>query len=136
MFQLFLRARAHKYLGVKTRERGFKARSAERDAETDRSRVESVISAIEAALSEAEAEQLGLGQRVEDVLARASVTFGNSSDEYLAREPLDSHHQSLFGTEISNGQRRLNELAASISHFKFLRTAALSRFSDFKRPEA
>jgi hypothetical protein len=37
----------------------------------------------------------------------------------------------LFSTEISNGQRRLKELATEITHFKFL-MAALSRFPDFK----
>jgi hypothetical protein len=136
MFQLFLRARAHKYFVSRATESGFKARSTDRDAETDRLRVESIISAIQNALTAAEAEQSGLSQRVEDVLARASVTFGNGSDEYQSREPLDSNHQSLFGAEISNGQRRLKELAAAITHFKFLKAATLSRFSDFKRSEA
>jgi hypothetical protein len=38
----------------------------------------------------------------------------------------------LFGSEIFNGQRRLKELATSITHFKFLKTAILSRFPDLK----
>jgi hypothetical protein len=42
----------------------------------------------------------------------------------------------LFSDEISNGQRRLKELAAEITHFKFLKTATLSRFPDFKLPPA
>jgi hypothetical protein len=133
MFQLFLRARAHKFLGDRATKRAFKARSAERDAETDRLRVESIVSAIETALGAAEAERLGLSQRVDDCLARASVTFGNDTDEYLTREPLDNYHQGLFETEISNGQRRLQELSVAITHFKFLKAATLSRFSDFKR---
>jgi hypothetical protein len=136
MFQLFLRARAHKYFGDRTTESGFKARRVERDAEADRLRVESIILAIETALAATEAEQLGLSQRVENILARASVTGGNDTDEYLSREPLDDHHQRLFDTEISNGQRRLQELAATITHFKFLKAATLSRFSDFKRSAA
>jgi hypothetical protein len=136
MFQLFLRARAHKYFAGRTTESGFKARLVERDAETDRFRVESIISAIETALAAAEAEHLGLSQRVENVLARASVTVGNDTDEYLFREPLDIHHQRLFDNEIANGQRRLQELAATITHFKFLKAATLSRFSDFKRSAA
>jgi hypothetical protein len=90
------------------------------------------LQAIEDALHAAESEQSGLNRRVEDVLARAAVTFGNGTDEYLEREMLDSHHQDLFGTEIANGQRRLKELATTISHFKFLRAASLSRFPDFK----
>jgi len=99
----------------------FKARSADRDAETDRSRVGSIMTAIEAALRAAENEQLGLNRRVDDVLARAVMTLGNGTDEYLEREALDSHHQDLFIAEISNGQRRLKELSAAITHFKFLK---------------
>jgi len=88
--------------------------------------------AVETSLTAAEAEKSGLSRRVEDVLARAAVTIGNNSDEYLTREPLDNHHQDLFDIEISNGQRRLSELSLAISHFKFLKTAILTRFSDFK----
>ena len=80
----------------------FKVRSSERDGDTDRQRVDIVMNAIEEALHAAESEQKGLSQRVEEVLARAaSETVGNASDEYLQREPLDSHHQNLFSEEIS-----------------------------------
>ena len=133
MIQLFLRARAHNYFKSRLGRQEFKARSADRDAETDRSRVCSILQAIENALTAAEQEQSGLG---EDVLARAAVTLGNGTDEYLEREPLDSHHQDLFSAEISNGQRRLKELATEITHFKFLKAATLSRFPDFKAPTA
>jgi hypothetical protein len=132
MFQLFLRARAHNYLNARLGDQDFKARSTERDAETDRSRIASIMSAIEAALHAAENEQSGLSRRVEDVLSRAAVTLGNGTDEYLEREPLDSHHQDLFSAEITNGQRRLRELGATITHLKFLKAATLSRFPDFK----
>jgi hypothetical protein len=132
MFQLFLRARAFNYLRGQRDDRNFKARSADRDAGTDRSRIGPILEAIEHALHEAEQEQSGLSRRVEDVLARAAVTLGNGTDEYLDREALDSHHQDLFGTEIANGQRRLRELAAAITHFKFLKAATLSRFPDYK----
>jgi hypothetical protein len=112
----------------------FKVRSLERDELTDRKRVETVMNAIETVLRAAEGEQKGLNQRVDDVLARAAVTVGNASDEYLDREPLDTLHQGLFSEEISNGQRRLKSLADTISHFKFLRAAVLSRFQDYKIP--
>ena len=131
MFQLFLRARLRK---LKSEREDFKVRSDERDDTTDRQRVKTVMDAIEMVLSAAENEQKGLSQRVEDVLARAAVTGGNASDEYLDREPLDTHHQGLFSEEISNGQRRLRSLADTIAHFKFLRTAVLSRFPDHKPP--
>src|ERR1700731_4462387 len=132
MFHLFLRARAHNYLHGRLGYRAFKTRSADRDAETDRSRVNSILEAIENALSAGEQERSGLSRRVEDALARAAVTIGNGTDEYLERNALDSHHQELFSTEISNGQRRLKELTTQITHFKFLVAAALSRFPDFK----
>lgn len=132
IFQLFLRARAHNYFRGCLGDQVFKTRSADRDAETDRARVSAILEAIETALQAAEREQAGLNRRVEDVLARAAVTLGNDTDEYLEREPLDSHHQDLFGTEIANGQRRLKELTTEITHFKFLKAAALSRFPDYK----
>jgi hypothetical protein len=136
MFQLFLRARVQKLFLGRATERDFKARSAERDSETDRLRVGSILHAIETALAAAEAEQSGLTQRVDDFLARAAVTFGNGTDEYLTREAVDSRHQDLFDKEISSGQRRLRELALTISHFRFLKAATLSRFPDFKPPAA
>jgi hypothetical protein len=132
MFQLFLRARARNHLRSRLGDQDFRARSADRDRETDRSRVGSILEAIENALGAAEQEQSGLNRRVEDVLARAAVTIGNGTDEYLEREALDNHHQDLFSSEISNGQRRLKELATTITHFKFLKAATLSRFPDFK----
>jgi hypothetical protein len=135
MFQLFLRARAHNLLNLRREDKGFKARSTERDAATDRVRIDAVITALDAALQEAEREQSGLNRRVDDALARASVTFGNGTDEYLEREPLDNYHQDLFAADISNGQRRLKELASTISHLKFVKAAMLTRFPDFKPPQ-
>jgi hypothetical protein len=65
MFQLFLRARAHSYFRSKLGSQQFEARSADRDAETDKSRVSSILGAIENALHAAEQEQSGLNRRVE-----------------------------------------------------------------------
>jgi hypothetical protein len=132
MFQLFLRARARNFARGHLGNDQFKVRSSQRDEDTDRQRIELIMNAIETALSAAEREQKGLSQRVDDVLARAAVTVGNASDEYLDREPLDGHHQNLFSEEISNGQKRLKSLADTITHFKFLRAAVLSRFPDYK----
>src|ERR1700743_2932603 len=130
MFKLFWRPRAHNHLKTRSGDGDFRARSIDRDVNTDRARVNSILEAIEDALSAAEQERSGLNRRVEDALARAAVTMGNGTDEYLERDALDSHHQDLFGTEISSGQRRLKELATEITHFKFLKAAALSRFPD------
>jgi hypothetical protein len=123
MFQIFLRARGNNF---------FKARSAGRDIETDHARVASVFRSIEEALDEAKAEQAGLKSRIDDVLARAAVTQGNASDEYLTRDLEGSHYQSLLNTEIANGQRRLKELGVIIGHFQFLKAAFIARFPDFK----
>jgi hypothetical protein len=131
MFQLFRRACPINF-GSRPSEQDFKARSAGRDAETDQLRVSSILQAIEYALNEAEREQSGLSRRVENVLARAAITAGNGTDEYLEREPLDTYHQHLFGIEISNGQRRLKELSFSVKHFEFLKIAPMSRFPDGK----
>src|SRR3569832_535242 len=133
MFQLFLRARLRNLFTQQHREDdGFKVRSPQRDDDTDQQRIDIVMNAIETTLHAAESKQKGLNQRVDEVLARAAVTVGNASDEYLDREPLDGHHQNLFSEEISNGQKRLQSLADTISHFKFLRAAVLSRFPDYK----
>ena len=109
----------------------FKARSAGRDAETDHARVASVLRSIEDALEGAIAEQAGLKSRIDDALARAAVTLGNDSDEYLTRGTEDNDYQNLLGTEIAEGQRRLNELGMTIGHIQFLKTALVTRFPDF-----
>lgn len=132
MFQLFLRARAHNLLSHRAAQKDFKARSPERDDETDRMRIASIMTAIDAALNAAENEQAGLSRRVDDALARAAVTLGNGADEYLDREALDNHHQDLFTAEISNGQRRLRELGSTLSHLRFIKAAMLTRFPEFK----
>jgi hypothetical protein len=123
MFQLFLRARSAKY---------FKARSVGRDGETDRSRAESVFQSIESALDTAKAEHAGLTLRVDEALARSAVTFGNDYEDSSIREPEDSKYLKMLGAEIANGQRRLSELAVTIGHFQFLKTALITRFSQFK----
>ncbi len=126
MFQRLFRARGR---------RDFKARSSSRDSETDQTRIAAIGDAIDDALQAAEAEQAGLRRRLDDVLARASVTLGNGSDEYVTREPLDSHHQDLFGNDIVNAERRLQELSAHIGHFRFLRSALTTRRADLALSE-
>jgi len=127
MLQFLLRARAQSVV-TKPDNSEFKARSADRDAATDRMRVETILGTIENVLHETERERLGLSQRVEGVLARAAVTVGNGTDEYLDREPLDNYHQNLLGAELANGQRRLSELVCSIKHFEFLKAVLVDRF--------
>jgi hypothetical protein len=110
----------------------FRARSASRDTEADYSRVKSVFQSIEEALKIAEAEHSGLNTRLQDVLARAAISLGNGTDEYLTRESADTDVQNQFDAEITSGQRRLEQLSNQIKAFRFLRSALLSRFSDVK----
>jgi hypothetical protein len=134
MFQLFLRARVRNFLRSQSNNREFNTRLADRDAETDRVRVASIMAAIQTVLDDAEKEKVGLSRRVDDALAFAAVTMGAATDEYLEREPLNDHHQSLFNAEIKNGERRLSELATMISHLKFIKAAMLTRFPDSRLP--
>lgn len=108
----------------------FKSRSPGRDTETDRARVGAILDSIKQALSEATTEHTGLKTRIDDVMARAAVTVGNDTDEYLTRDTQDTQYQNLLGREIASGQLRLSELEASIAHYRFLKAALLSRFPD------
>jgi len=132
MIQVLLRAWAHRFMRNRPGGPEFKARSAARDAEIDRTRIQSVLNSIDEALRASEAEHSGLSSRFDDVLARAAVSVGTATDEYLDREPHRSHHQDLFDREIANGQRRLTELSQMIGHLKFLKAAVRSRFPDLK----
>jgi hypothetical protein len=130
MFQFSLRASIHRMSKLGPRRNQFRARSAIRDAETDKARLTPIIKAINSALVAAEKEYAGLDERVCDVLERAAVTIGNGDDEYLHREALDEHHQNLFDKEILNGQRRLGQLNATIGHLRFLMEVFATRFPD------
>jgi hypothetical protein len=123
MFDLFIRGPISRL---------FRARSANRDAETDYSRVESVFRSIEEALKAAEAEHFGLNERVQSVLAQASISLGNGTDEYLTRDPIDTGFQNMFDREIKIGQLRLEQLAYQIKNFRFLKAALMTGFPDFK----
>jgi hypothetical protein len=112
----------------------FYSPSKERDAKIDSARIDAIVTAIENALNAAQSEHSGLSLLVDDVLARASVTLGNGTDEYLEREASENYHQELFAAKISNGQRRLKELAIAIAHFEFMKATVLSRFSNCTWP--
>ena len=78
MFDLSLRARVNHL---------FKARSADRDAEADFSRTESVFLSIEKALKITEAEHSGLDTRMQDVLARGARSAMPPMNISLANRP-------------------------------------------------
>jgi hypothetical protein len=133
MFRLFLRARTQKLLHQFS-EGKFKTRSSTRDAESDRARLASIMSAIQTALNAAEAEHSGLQKRLNDVMARASVSVGNDTYEHLDREPHRTSALDFFDREFARAETRLKELEPMIAHFKYLKTALLTRFPDFKPP--
>jgi hypothetical protein len=110
----------------------FKTRSTDRDVDTDYSRLEPVFLSIGQALKTAQAEYSGLDNRLQDVLARASISTGNGSEEYLDRDPADSRLLKLFDVEISRGQLRLEGLAQQIKKLKALEAELLAEFVDFK----
>jgi hypothetical protein len=110
----------------------FKTRSADRDAETDYSRVKPVFRSVGQALTAAQTEYSGLDNRMQDILARASISHGNGSDEYLDRDMADVHLLNLFDAEISRGQRRLEGLSQQIKNLKAVEAALTAGFPDFK----
>lgn len=129
MFRKFVLERSKQVFGDYSASE-FKTRAAKRDAKSDHARIKAVLVAIEEALLAAQSEHEELRKRVDNVLSRAAVTFGNGNDEYLSREQLNSYHQDLFAAYITDGERRLQKLASSIPHLKFLHVAAMSRFSN------
>jgi hypothetical protein len=108
----------------------FKARSLERDAESDSSAVGLVAGAINTALEKAVAEREGLKRRLDDVTARAAIVGGNDTDDYLTRSPEQAEMLRSSDAEIKRGHERLSKIEENIAHFRFLRTALRSRFPD------
>jgi hypothetical protein len=108
----------------------FKARSIERDADTDSRAVKLVADAINLVLEQAETERIGLKRRMDDVISRAAVVGGNDTDEYLTRSEDRSEMLRNSDADMKHGQERLNTIEKNISHFRFLKTVLQSRFPD------
>jgi hypothetical protein len=109
-------------------DRGFTARSFERDTETDSKAVQSVVDAINSVLERAEAEQTGLRRRMDEVISLAAVVGGNDADEFLTRSGDRSAMLRDSDTEMKRGLARLDTIEKNISHFRFLKTVLQSRF--------
>jgi F0F1-type ATP synthase membrane subunit b/b' len=108
----------------------FRARSPERDKETDSMNVARVTRTIEQAIASCEAERDGLGRRLADVTVRAAIFAGNGSDDYLERESAVSDRLKVLDDEVKNAQRRLDQLAHNIAQFEQLREDLNSRFPE------
>lgn len=127
MLEVFSRTRAYQIL---------RSRPVDHDAENDRSRVTSILRSIDEALRAAHAEKAGLSRRLDDVTARAAVSLGNDTDEYLTRDALDNRLLDQLEPEILRLQRRLRQLDRNIAHFEFVKTALTTRFPDCNRLSA
>jgi hypothetical protein len=106
----------------------FKARSIERDADTDNSAVKVVADAINLVLEQAETERIGLKKRLDDVTSRAALVGGNDTDEHLTRSEDRSEMLRNSDADMKYGQERLSTIEKNISHFRFLKTVLQSRF--------
>lgn len=106
----------------------FKHRSSERDLETDRARVGRVADLLDAELLGAERERDGLRRRLDDLLARASISQGNDTDEYLTRDDALTEHLNQFDAQMRGAEGRLKQLDDSIAHFRFLKDELTRRF--------
>src|ERR1700761_5737430 len=85
----------------------FQARSPERDVIADHDAVKSVAAALDVALEKAEAERLGLKNRLDNVLSVAALVGGNDIDDYLTRNEDRSDMLNESDVEIRRGQERL-----------------------------
>jgi hypothetical protein len=121
---------------LRSRKAPFRARSAERDRDTDLMNIARVTRAIDQAIDSCAAEREGLGLRLADVTSRAAIVAGNDSNEYLEREQAVSDRLSALDCEVKNAQRRLDELSFNIAQFEHLREQLRLRFAEHVGSEA
>lgn len=110
----------------------FRARSLDRDALSDRKRVETISHAIDQSLKEARAEQDGLRKRVDRFMASAAVALGNDTDEYLTRDAAANRTLGECEREILAGEERLKQLSHSIAQLESLANFVAITFPNFK----
>lgn len=108
---------------------GFRTRSAERDAHSDRATLAAVGSAIDQALTTLETERDGLGQRFNEARDRASAAAGTEADEYLTREVNVGADLRRLEQEMIRATARLQTLDEEIANLRFVRAVFYSRFT-------
>jgi hypothetical protein len=106
-----LQPRTHNFNKSRLGDRDLRARSADPGAETERSRVGSILEKIENSRHAAEQERSGLNRWIENVPLETELTNIWSGSRSTP---------SRLSGEISNGRRRLKEFATSITHLRFL----------------
>ena len=102
----------------------FQVRSPQRDAETDRERLGSVVDAINTAVGSARSEREALRARVNDARDLASFAVGTGSDEYLTREAKDTSRIAEYERQMSVGEKRIAELDRQIEGLTALQELA------------
>ena len=93
----------------------FQVRSAQRDAQTDRARIGSVVQAINAAVGSAQKERDALRTRVSEARDLASFAVGTGNDEYLTREAKDKSRLKEYERQMTIGEQRIRELDHQIA---------------------
>lgn len=106
----------------------FRTRSPERDRLGDRSLLGPVAAAIDHAITKLQLEKDGLTHRIEDALARASITAGNDIYEHNTRDQVRTEALKVFEQELVNARRRLSVVDDHLTHLKFVRSVFLTRF--------
>jgi hypothetical protein len=108
----------------------FRFRSLQRDAETDRIRIESVLRAIDNALEAAVREKDSLSLRVADARDLAGVLTGTANDEYLTRDSARASTIGQYEKQMQTGEERLRVLADQIAALMALRDISRGKFPD------
>lgn len=110
--------------------RAFQFRSPERDAKTDRERIDALGRAINAAIDSTQREKAALQARVNEARDLGALAAGTDVDEYLYREPKDLTRVRDYERQMARGGRRLDELQRQLEGLGKLREVYAQCFGD------
>jgi hypothetical protein len=111
----------------------FKARSSQRDKQTDQERVGAVATAIDAAIGSAEKERAALSLRIKDAQDLAGLAAGNEMDENLTREAKDTRRIAGYEQQLIAGHKRIEELNTHIANLNAVREVCRGRFPELTK---
>ena len=114
--------------------RSFQVRSPERDAKTDRERIQSLGRAIDAALDGVRSEKDALKTRVSEARDSAALAAGTDVDEYLYRDPKDLTRVRDYERQLALGNRRLEELQRQLEGLGKVREVYAQYFGKHAEP--
>ena len=113
--------------------RPFQFRSMERDAQTDRERIGSIVQAINTAVGLAQKERDALCVRVKEARDLASFAAGTGDDEYLTRESKDKSTLAEYEKQMRVGEKRIRELDHQIASLAALQELSKRCFPEFMK---